>query len=124
MTILISNKSDQPIYEQIKDQIKREVLSGNLKNGAELPSIRKLAQELQVSVITTKRAYDDLEQEGFIESVGGKGTFISDQKEEFLKEKKMSKIEEILSEAVHLAKEYKVNENDLIEILKILYTEE
>ena len=97
MDIVISNSSADPIYEQIKKQLKRQILKGDLKPGDPLPSIRKLARELCISVITTKRAYDDLEREGFIDTVGGKGSFVSLQNMEFLREKRLKLFEENLA---------------------------
>ena len=97
MDIVISNSSADPIYEQIKKQLKRQILRGDLKPGDPLPSIRKLARELCISVITTKRAYDDLESEGFIDTVGGKGSFVSMQNMDFLREKRLKLFEENLA---------------------------
>ncbi len=97
MDIVISNSSTDPIYEQIKKQVKGQILKGELKPGDPLPSIRKLARELCISVITTKRAYDDLELEGFIDTVGGKGSFVSLQNMELLREKRLRLFEESLA---------------------------
>jgi len=104
MKIIVSNASPDPIYEQIARQIKNQILSGELTEGEVLPSIRKLAQELQISVITTKRAYEELEHEGFIDTVGGKGCFVAMQNAEFLREKRMKLVEEKLAAAVLEAK--------------------
>ena len=90
MKIIIANSSPDPIYEQISRQIKAQIISGELGEGEGLPSIRKLAKELQISVITTKRAYEELEKEGFIDTVSGKGCFVAIQNKEFLREKKMN----------------------------------
>ena len=100
MKILLSNASPSPIYEQITRQIRTQILSGDLSEGEALPSIRKLAQTLQISVITTKRAYDELEREGLIDTVGGKGTFVASPNAEFLREKRVRAVEEKLSEAI------------------------
>lgn len=124
MTILVSNASPDPIYEQIAKQIKGHIIAGTLEEGEPLPSIRKLAQEIQVSVITTKRAYEDLEREGFIDTVAGKGTFVAAQNDEFLREKKVREIERALGEAVSRAKTYRVEESTLHEIISLLYGEE
>lgn len=124
MRILISNSSPDPIYEQITRQIKAQILSGDLKEGAALPSIRKLAQELQISVITTKRAYEDLEREGFLDSVGGKGTFVAAQNDQFLREKRMKAVEGKLAEAVAEARMLGVGEEDLVEMLRLLCRED
>ena len=124
MKIIISNSSPAPIYEQVSGQIKSQIISGELSEGDALPSIRKLAQELQISVITTKRAYEELMKEGFIDTVGGKGCFVAMQNKEFLKEKKMKTVEEKLMDAVKDAKKLGVNVNELKEMLVLLYTEE
>ena len=121
MKIIISNSSPDPIYEQISKQILRQILAGELAEGDELPSIRKLALELRISVITTKRAYDDLMREGFIDSVAGKGTFVAAQNRHLLREKKMRIIEEHLAEAVAAARMLGVKKNELKEMLNILY---
>jgi len=124
MKIIISNSSENPIYEQITNQIKSQIINGDLQEGETLPSIRKLASELGISVITTKRAYEELEKEGFIDTVGGKGSFISRQNKEFLREKKMKVVEEKLAEAVSEAKMLCIRFKDLNEMLSILYKEE
>ena len=121
MNIIISNSSGEPIYEQITNQIKALILVGELGAGDSLPSIRSLAQELRISVITTKRAYEELEKEGFIQTVPGKGSFVSSQNKELLKEKRMRVIEEKLSEAVEESKLIGLGLNEIIDIIKILY---
>ena len=124
MKIIISNASQDPIYEQIVKQVKNQIISGELAEGENLPSIRKLAGELSISVITTKRAYEELEREGFIDTVGGKGSFVSSQNREFLREKKMKVVEEKLSEAVEEARSLEISFRELEEMLSILYREE
>ncbi len=124
MKIIISNSSPDPIYEQIARQIKNQVILNELREGDALPSIRRLAKELQISVITTKRAYEELEREGFIDTVGGKGCFVSRQNSEFLKEKRMKIIEEQLMKAVREAKMTGLKIDELQEMLEILYKEE
>jgi len=124
MNIIVSNASPDPIYEQISRQVRTQIVNGTLEAGDMLPSIRALARELQVSVITTKRAYDDLEKEGFIDSVTGKGSFVAAQNPEFLKEKQMRTIEEKLTEAVDSAKNYGIGKEKLQELLELLYEEE
>ena len=124
MRIIISNSSEDPIYEQIVKQIKNQIISGELAEQESLPSIRKLAGELGISVITTKRAYEELEREGFIDTVGGKGSFVASQNKEFLKEKKMKVVEEKLTEAVSEARILNIGVKDLKEMLTILYREE
>lgn len=124
MKIIISNSSPDPIYEQVSKQIRKQIISGLLKEGDSLPSIRKLASELQISVITTKRAYEELEKEGFIDTVGGKGCFVAMQNKELLKEKKMQTIEERLNDVVRDAKKMGIRIKELREMLSILYNEE
>jgi len=124
MKILITNSSDDPIYEQISRQIKNQIISGELTEGEPLPSIRNLAKELQISVITTKRAYEMLIDEGFINSITGKGTFVASQNRELLREKKMKVVEEKLSEAVENAKLLGVTQSEVYEMLKLLFEEE
>lgn len=124
MKILISNSSSDPIYEQIKSEITRQIVTGDLSDGEALPSIRKLALDLQISVITTKRAYDDLEKEGLISSVAGKGTFILAKNKELLKEKKLKLIESKLAEAVDAAKMLGIKRKELERILSLLLKED
>lgn len=121
MDIIISNASQSPIYEQIIDQIKGLILSGRLREGEALPSIRLLAKELRISVITVKRAYDDLEQIGFIETVAGKGSFVARKNMEILKEENLRQIEELLSDAAALAKRSGLSLKELCEIMEVLY---
>jgi GntR family transcriptional regulator len=124
MKIIISNSSPDPIYEQVCKQIKAQIISGDLAEGQSLPSIRKLAKDLQISVITTKRAYEELEKEGFIDPVGGKGCFVAVQNEALLKEKKMKTVEEQLSDAVLKAKKMNISLAELNQMMQILYNEE
>jgi GntR family transcriptional regulator len=121
MKVIISNASPDPIYAQINNQIKAQIIAGDLKEGDALPSIRGLAKKLRISVITTKRAYDELEKEGFIDTVGGKGCFVAMQNKEFLKEKKMKTIEEKMSDMVKDAKKLGIHQKELREMLSILY---
>ena len=124
MKIIISNSSQDPIYIQICKQIQAHIISGELGEGDSLPSIRRLAKELQISVITTKRAYEELEKEGFIDTVGGKGCFVAMQNKEFLKEKKMNKIEDELSNIIKAARKLGIDIEELKDMLSILYSEE
>jgi len=123
LKIIISNSSPDPIYEQISKQIKGQILSGDLSDGDSLPSIRKLAQDLQISVITTKRAYDELEREGFLNTVGGKGTFVASQNQELLREKKMKIVEETLVKAVDEARLMGIDEGQMVEMIRLLFKE-
>jgi len=124
MRVIISNSSPDPIYEQISRQIKAQIISSELAEGEALPSIRKLAQELQISVITTKRAYDELEREGFINTVSGKGSYVAVQNQELLKEKKMKIVEEKLAEAVSEARILGIGIEQLKDMLLLLYKED
>ena len=123
MKILISNQSELPIYAQIKEQIKEQILNGQIEEGTELPSIRKLAKELGVSVITTTRAYNDLEEEGFITSMQGKGSMVLSKENEFLKEKYLLRIEEGMGTAVETAKRIGMKEDELVNLLHKLWKE-
>ncbi|MBH1940002.1 GntR family transcriptional regulator [Mobilitalea sibirica] len=124
MDILISNSSEKPIYEQITSQIKQMIISGELKAGSLLPSMRMLAKELRISVITTKRAYEDLERDGFIYTVVGKGSFVAEKNMEFVREEQLRIVEEHLSKAVSGAKAGGIDLYELQEIIKMLYEEE
>ena len=124
MKIIISNASSEPIYEQIGKQIKAQIIAGDLQEGEGLPSIRKLAKELHISVITTKRAYEELEKEGFIDVVAGKGTFVAIQNKELLHEKKMKSIEDMLSDVVTEAHKMGISFKEFKEMLTILYSSE
>ena len=123
LDILISNDSPVKLYEQIENAIKNNILNGSLKSGEMLPSIRMLAKELKVSIITTKRAYEELEKEGFIETVVGKGTFVSGTNSERLKEAAMADMESRLEEVIVSAKSLGLTLDECIEILKDLYEE-
>ncbi len=123
MNIILSNNSPSPLYEQIKSQIKNGILSGELPQGEALPSIRYLARELRVSVITAKRAYDDLEAEGFLQTTPGKGTYVSLANRERLREVALSQIEEKLAGAVDTAKSIGIPVEEFCEIVRTLYEE-
>lgn len=121
MDILISNASSKPIYEQITDQIKGLILGGSLSAGDALPSMRYLARELRISVITTKRAYADLERDGFIVTVTGKGTFVADKNIDFLREEKLRKIDQHLLAAIDAARQAGITLYELTQALITLY---
>ena len=123
MKIIISNSSDKPIYEQIAQQIKDMIVNGEISEAEILPSIRNLAKELQISVITTKRAYEELEREGYIVSVPGKGSFVSAQNKDLLKEARIRIVEEKLAEAVSAARAIDISLEEMQEMLKLLYEE-
>ena len=121
MDIIISNSSSDPIYLQIVNQIKAMIMSGELSPGDALPSMRNLAMQMRVSLITTKRAYEELERDGFIETYTGKGSFVKAQNAEFLKEENLRQIEKLLTEAVDKAQMSGVSLDELSEILNMLY---
>ncbi len=121
MDIIISNSAGKPIYEQITSQIKEMIMNGTLKEGDPLPSMRNLAQQLRISIITTKRAYEELERDGFIESFTGKGSFVSRQDQEFVREEGLKQIEEYLTSAADKAKQCGIEIGELTELLTMIY---
>ncbi len=123
MKVIISNASVSPIYEQIASQIRNQIINGKLESGYSLPSIRSLANELQVSVITTKRAYDNLEREGFIYTVASKGSFVAEQDIELIKERKLNKLEKTISEMLQMADELELSKKELFELIQLLREE-
>lgn len=123
MDIIISNSSDSPIYEQIKEQIKNKIISNELKTGEMLPSIRGLAKDLRVSIITTKNAYELLEQEGYIETIPGKGCFVANKNRELVREEQLQRVENLLENAVDIAKLSNITKQEVEEMLAILYEE-
>lgn len=124
MKIIIKNGSEQPLYQQIKDQIKGGILRQELKEGERLPSIRSLANDLHVSVLTTKRVYDELEKEGFIVTTVGKGSFVASDNLEMLSESKRHMIEKKLSEAWQMAKTLGINKQELYLMMDIIFEED
>ncbi len=123
MNIIISNANNEPIYEQIYRQIKSAIISSQLKEGELLPSIRNLAKDLRISVITTKRAYDELEKDGYIYSVLGKGSFVAAKNTEILREANLREIEEYMQEILKIAPSCSLSLNDVIEMFKIISKE-
>lgn len=121
MDIILSNSSDEPIYAQIVSQIKAQIMNGTLAAGEALPSMRVLAQQLRISVITTKRAYEDLEREGYIENFAGKGCFVKRQNTDFLREETVRRVEEQLSKACETAKMCNLSLDEMKEILELIY---
>ncbi|MFA9376957.1 MAG: GntR family transcriptional regulator [Lachnotalea sp.] len=121
MNIIISNSSEIPIYQQLKNQIKEAILTREIKDGELLPSIRNLANETRVSVLTTRRAYDELEGEGFIKTVHGKGTFAMSNNLELLKEARLKQVEEKLIEAFEIGKAIGVSSEDMKAMMDILF---
>lgn len=120
MEIIISNSSDKPIYEQITTQIKGQILSGGLAAGEQLPSIRALASSLRVSVITTKRAYADLEAQGFIETVQGKGSFVAGGNRELIREERLREVEGHLTRAIEAGRQMGLSDSELEDMLVTL----
>lgn len=123
MLILIDNKSGIPIYEQIYTQIKGHIMSGELKAEEPLPSIRALAKDLRISVITTKRAYDELERAGFVYTVPGKGSFVSAKNEELLREEHLKKIEEHMTAIQTLAKGIGLGRGEVLQMWDLIWEE-
>lgn len=123
MNIIISNSSEIPIYQQLKNQIKEAILTGEIKDGELLPSIRNLANETRVSVLTTRRAYDELEIEGFIKTVHGKGSFARSNNLDMLKEARLKQVEEKLMEAFNIGKAIGVSSEDMKTMMDILFEE-
>ena len=121
MKIIISNSSKLPIYEQIVNSIKEEIISGGLEPNEKLPSIRSLAKDLNISVITTKRAYEELENQGFIETVGGKGCYVSYFNKELVYEEKLKEIEEKLEDIIQTARSIRLEKEDIYKIIDLLY---
>lgn len=124
MEIIISNSSGVPIYEQIKEQIKSKIISGELEAGELLPSIRLLAKDLRCSVITTKSAYEELASEGFVKSIPSKGFYVAEINIDIAREEQLNKIEKLLDSVVAIAKTNNISRETVNEILDILYEEE
>ncbi len=123
MTIIISNSNPAPIYEQLYTQIKNLIISGKLIEGESLPSIRNLAKDLKISVITTKKAYEKLENDGYINTVHGKGSFVSPQNTEILKETKLKEIEDYMQKIIDISPAVNLSNDELIEIFKTFVKE-
>ena len=124
MDIIISNSSNIPLYEQVKEQIKNKIVSNELKTGELLPSIRSLAKDLRISVITTKNAYEELEREGYVETIPGKGTYVANKNKELIKEEQLQKIEGLIDTAVSIAKISGISKEEIREMIDILFEEE
>ena len=124
MDIILTNTGGQPIYDQIVSQVKAQILSGKLKEGDALPSLRALAKDLRISVITTKRAYEELEREGFIVSLTGKASFVAGANTELIREEHLRRLEDHLREAVSLSHLCGLDLDGLTSILSMLYKEE
>ncbi|MFQ8705854.1 MAG: GntR family transcriptional regulator [Thomasclavelia sp.] len=124
MEIIIKNSSNDPIYQQITSQIKALIIDGTLKAGDAMPSMRNLAKSLHVSVITAQHAYEELQKDGFIETVAGKGTFVSAQNKNFIREEQLRIIEQKIEDIAKAAKIYDVSLDELIKTLTVIYEEE
>ncbi len=123
MEIIISNSSGKPIYEQITSQVKNLIIMGSLKEGEALPSMRQLARDLHISVITTKRAYEDLERDGFIETVMGKGSFVARRDHELIREEQLKQGEQHIMKAVDIARSSGITQEEVLEIVRLQYEE-
>lgn len=124
MELFINNHGSKPIYEQISDQIKALIMSGELKSGVGIPSIRSMAKSLHISVLTVQKAYDKLQEEGFIETTAGKGCFVSAQNQDFYLEEQQKKIEELFNQAIEIARSTGIKLDKLTGLLELLYEEE
>ncbi len=124
MEIVVSNKTSRPLYEQISTQVKAQIMSGELKPGEPLPSIRSLAKSLQISVLTVQKAYDLLQADGFIETTAGKGCFVSAQNQDFYLEEQQKKIEEHFNEAIEIARTSGIPLDKMLNLLTLLYEED
>ena len=124
MEIVVSNKASRPLYEQIATQIKASIMSGELKAGEAIPSVRALAKSLHISILTVQKAYSTLQEDGFIETTAGKGCYVSAQNQDFYLEEQQKKIEERFSEAIEIARASGISFDKLIELLTILYEED
>ncbi len=123
MEIIISNSTNKPIYDQIASQIKAMIMSGELQTGDSIPSMRTLARDIHVSVITVQRAYEDLQRDGFIETIVGRGSFVSARNKDFILEEQQKLLEEHLCNAIEIARASGINIEKVIELLNILYME-
>ena len=124
MKMIISNSSSIPIYEQIKKSIINQILEGELNEDELLPSIRVLAGDIKISAMTIKKAYDELEKEGYLKSIQGKGTFVAPKNTELAKEQAQKDIEKYIEKIVTISNRFKIDENDVIEMFKMIYRED
>lgn len=124
MELFINNHASKPIYEQISDQIKALIMSGELQSGEAIPSIRSMAKSLHISVLTVQKAYDKLQADGFIETTGGKGCFVSAQNQDFYLEEQQKKIEEHFNDTIEIARSSGIKLDKLIGLLSLLYEED
>ena len=124
MKMIISNSSSVPIYEQIKKSIINQILEGKLNEDELLPSIRVLAQDIKISAMTIKKAYDELEKEGYLKSIQGKGTFVAPKNTEIAQEQAQKDIEDYIEKIVAISNRFEIDENDVIEMFKLIYGED
>ena len=124
MEIIVSNKASRPLYEQIATQIKTAIMSGELKAGESIPSVRALAKSLHISILTVQKAYSTLQEDGFIETTAGKGCYVSAQNQDFYLEEQQKRIEEKFSEAIEIARASGISFDNLIDLLTLLYEED
>jgi GntR family transcriptional regulator len=121
LTVVVAHQADAPIYEQIERQFRQAIMTGVMQEGDPLPSLRQLAKELRVSVVTINRAYEDLEKEGFIITAAGRGAFVAKVSKESLKDKKLKLVEEKLVESIELAESYGISRTDFIKMIDLLF---
>ena len=124
MDLIISNNSEIPIYEQIKEKIKKAINSNELKSADVLPSVRSLAKDLRISVLTVKKAYDELENEGYIKTVQGKGSFVIPRSKELMREEQIKAIENYINEIIKIARTNDISRKEIIDLFKFLYEED
>ena len=124
MDLIISNNSEIPIYEQIKEKIKKAINSNELKSADGLPSVRSLAKDLRISVLTVKKAYDELENEGYIKTVQGKGSFVIPRSKELMREEQIKVIENYINEIIKIAKTNDISQKEIMDLFKFLYEED
>ena len=124
MEIVVSNKASRPLYEQIASQIKAAIMSGELKAGEAIPSVRSLAKSVHISILTVQKAYATLQEDGFIETTAGKGCYVSVQNQDFYLEEQQKKIEEHFSEAIEIARSSGISFDKLVDLLTLLYQED
>ena len=121
MKIIVSNSSSIPIYEQIKSQIINQIMSNELNEGDSIPSIRTLASDIKISVMTIKKAYDELENEGYIKSVQGKGTFVAPKNIELAKEQANKEIENHISKIIEIANKFNIDKKEILDLFEFIY---
>ena len=124
MKIIIENSSSVPLYEQIKNSIKAQIIDGKIDEDEQLPSIRSLAKDLKISILTVKKAYDELESEGYLKSVQGKGSFVSSKNDEFIKEERLKELENHMREIIKISNLYEISKEELYDLFEFIYRSE